>query len=80
MEMAHVFGHMRIGNVRYYNVPIQMGNYQAPEGVAKHCCPGLLDYNNLFEFSWSAGDAQLFWKSYNCSFELEHFVILYAKY
>jgi hypothetical protein len=61
------FGRERVGGLGAFfsrsgvqdNVPLQMGNYQAPEGVAKHCCPELLDYNNPFKFPRSAGDIQL---------------------
>jgi hypothetical protein len=63
-------------HTRYYNVPLQMGNHQAPEGVAEHSGPRFLDYNDPFKLSWSAGDVQLLLKAHNCSFELGHFVIL----
>jgi hypothetical protein len=46
-------------HIRYYNAPVQMSNYQALEGVAKHSCPGLLDYIDPFKLSWGAGDVQL---------------------
>jgi hypothetical protein len=45
-------------HIRYYNALLQMGNYQAPEGATKHCCPGLLNCNDLSKFSWAAGDVQ----------------------